>query len=237
MKNVRVDYRRKAFRSLPAHWWNLTDDAVWADSVEDWDGSENGTVTIDSGGGPDGQDVALFNATGDYLDMGLRNPTTEGFTNFTIAAWASFSSFNTGNFGNFVFSWRNSGATIYMFDLYFEGGAFDVLTSQGPDPGGKMNAAGVTETVDTWFHMLATYASDGARELFIDSVSEDSVSNNTGIQDSSIRVEVGQAADVNASTTQFLGSCGMVGLWDRVLTQREIDFLYNSGNGRQFAQL
>lgn len=230
----------KKLSVAPNHWWDLDDDGTWADSVGSWHGTESGAVGVSSGTGPGGQDVASFDTDGDYLDCGLHNPVSEGITDYTICAWLSFSSFNGGNYGNFPFSWRNSTATSHMFDLYYAGQTSDVLATKGPGSGGTgyLEASPVTEAVDTWYHMLATYNdSTGARELFVDGVSVDIATAVGTVPNASIRLTFGKASDFSATTTQFKGKAGMFGIFNQVLSQDDIDFLYNSGSGRQYAEL
>jgi hypothetical protein len=78
---------------------------------------------------------------------------------------------------------------------------------------------------------------DGSNQvLYVNGAAYDSKANTNAVVNASITVLFGQAAP-GITTTQFLGSAGMVGLWAGALTSSDIAYLYNNGNGRQFADL
>lgn len=220
----------------PDHWWDLSDDGAWNDSVGTWDFVENGSVTVSAGAGPNGQDVAVFDASNDRLYVSAtKNPTTEGFTAATsISYWANFDSFNTGSFGNYCFSWRDN-AGSYHFDSGYTGSADDAFAFRGPTLAVQSKAAAVSEATGTWYHIAGVW--DGSTQvLYVNGTAYDSKTNTNSVINTSVLVLFGQAA-AGVTATQFLGKAGMVGLWAGALTAADITYLYNSGDGRQFADL
>jgi len=224
----------------PGHWWDLTDDGTWADSVGSWDLTEYGTVGISSGGGPNGQDVAVFDATGDYLKITSKNPVTEGYdTSFSLSVWAYHTSFNTGNYGNYYMGWRGVSASVFHFDLMYYGYTVDSINLQGVKAAVNSSATGISEATNTWYHVAATW--DGTtQKLYVNGSLADSDANSNTAYNGAIPFIVGSTyyvTDGGNAAVQMLGRLGMLGMWDGVLTADDISYLYNSGNGRQYGDL
>ncbi len=221
----------------PGHWWDLNDDGAWADSVGSWDLTEFGTVTISSGGGPNGQDVAVFDATGDYLKLTTaKNPVTEGYdTAFSLSIWAYHTSFNTGYYGNYYSGWRGASGTNFHYDLMYSGTTADCIAFSGPK-GTPCFASSVSEATSTWYHVVATW--DGStQKLYVNDDLKDSDANTNTAYNGAINLFVGTTYSGGASNLQMLGRLGMFGLFPGALTADDVTYLYNSGNGRQFGDL
>lgn len=221
----------------PGHWWDLSDDGAWNDSVGTWDLTEFGTVGISSGGGPNGQDVAVFDATGDYLKIASKNPVTEGYdAAFSLSVWAYHTSFNTGNYGNYYAGWRGVSGSVFHFDFNYYGSTADSFSIAGPKAGAISNATGVSESTNTWYHIAATW--DGStQKLYVNGNLEDSDANTQTAYNGAIDFFVGTSYPAGSASLQMLGRLGMLGLFPGALTADDIAYLYNSGDGRQFADL
>jgi hypothetical protein len=200
--------------------------------------TEFGTVTISSGGGPNGQDVAVFDANGDYLKLTTaKNPVTEGYnTAFSLSIWAYHTSFNTGNYGNYYSGWRGNSGTNFHYDLGYFGGTNDAFSIVGPKGGNNAIASGVSEATNTWYHVVGVW--DGSTiKIYVNGNLEDSEANTSTAYNGEVNLFVGTTYSGGSSTLQMLGRLAMFGLFPGALTADDIAYLYNSGNGRQFADL
>lgn len=81
-------------------------------------------------------------------------------------------------------------------------------------------------STDTWYHVVLTASAGKVLKLYIDSVLQDT---ETWSIDINGAMAIGALGD--SPTNTINGSIDEFGYWDKVLTQAEIDSLYNSGSG------
>ena len=219
--------------SQPLHWWDLDDDGAWADQGSGaWAGlTESGTVTVASGAGPGGQDVASFDR-GDWLDAGSK-AWDGGVDQMTFAGWFNIDSYDTG--GIILPAWRQ-GATLFNQVLVTNTGEIKAYIWDSAGDLSLITKTGIS--LSSWHHFAITWDGETHR-LFIDG--EFIVASNPGNIDAfptaNITLNLGS---YNNSGTNFLfdGKMAMVGIWDKALTAAQIsEQLYNSGTGKQYADL
>lgn len=153
-------------------------------------------------------------------------PSLNLSTSFTICAWVNLTNF--------------TGSTNGVYDFIVQKGSFPYnyrLQSEGT--GGFTFAVGVggtnrTVTVDghkinTWYHLLGIYDSSFGLKFYINS-NLVGVNQNTGtITNNTVGLGIGGYSA--AATLNSHGNVDEVGIWNRILTNVEIEDLYNQGIG------
>jgi len=86
----------------------------------------------------------------------------------------------------------------------------------------------------TWYFCVGRHRSGVGIDVSINAVSEESIAHTAGIFDGTALFQVGA---YNAGASNFDGLIDEVGLWNRVLTDAEVAFLYNGGSGRSYEAL
>lgn len=222
--------------AAPVHWWDLDDDGVWSDDVGSWALTEAGTVTVATGNGPGGQDTCNQTVgSTSRLDLASKNPTSEGFNGpWSFSIWANFASFNTGSNGNWVMNWRGSTGSTIFFQQMYSGTTFDQFYLTGPSAAPQIGST-ITEATGTWYHFAGT--SDGTTlEFWINGASQ-GTGTEGAVPNAVQPFCIGNGAWSATSFTNFYGYVAMAGLWTAQLTSDDIAYLYNSGSGRQYADL
>lgn len=158
---------------------------------------------------------------------------------FTIGIWV-YLRFDLVSTYTFISNYRDD-TNLRGFRLTYRGGLGNEFEWRVSTDGTNTDAVtGFTPALDTWYHLTATYDSvAGEIELFVDGVSQGTASTATGgIFDPSQPLIFGQFLNAGGSASwQFLGRLDECGIWDRVLSQAEIDLLYNSGSGQSYASI
>jgi hypothetical protein len=224
----------------PTHYWDL-DTTGFVDSAGGWTLTENdGTITIDSTGGPDGGPAADLNPVGEEL-IRVGGEYWDGVQdNITVSIWAKID--NLSSVGNWLFSWR--GNSTSPNDRFVQIIAFNngTLIAQLFDLNGiiaDIRPSGVTVSTGVWCHFVLTH--DGSQvKFYLDGVQIGSQSTPSFSSYPSflmpLALGVGSWATTSTSTAHdgMLAKCG---LWDVALTGSEINTLYNSGDGLNYADL
>lgn len=218
----------------PTHWWDLDDDGVWDDAVGTASASE-GSVTVAAGAGPGGQDVAEFDTAGDYLYIGLWVGSSLFTSSYSWSCWLNFSTLSGTN-SHIAISWRTSAGGRFVIDLGYTGGANDSLYFTGPGSADWCVLTGFSEAVDTWYHYVATWTGTSYKLWINGNLEMDKTGGSGSLPASASDFRFGHVNGASG-TTQFYGKMGMVGMWNGLLSQDDVDHLYNSGNGRQYADL
>lgn len=218
----------------PTHYWDLDDDGVWADSFGSWDWSETGTVTVSSGTGPGGQDVASFDL-GNHLTLGSK--TWDGARDhISVSAWFKIDALDTS--GTFVFCWRDIGppllAQIAIVNSTNNYPAIRVYDSAADDA--SLDNTGTNIATGAWQHIVLTWDGTTAISYINNSVDATVEPGDVGaFSNSAIPLRIGEVP--STATYDLDGQVAMVGIWDEALTSADVSYLYNSGNGRQSANL
>lgn len=158
-----------------------------------------------------------------------------GLTDFTIAGWINVSSLpSPGQIGTIVFCGADQdigGSAGYWLGVDSDG-KFLARISDGAERKEAATAAG-TIVIDTWYHFAAVFNRMTKLSLYIDgSVSADQMSL-AGLLDATPAanaLEIGGAAG-----DHFLdGAVDTIGIWNRVVSLAEINWIYSDGDGRDW---
>ena len=244
--------RRAAAFPAPLHWWNLDDDASWQDdgySVNAFHLVEGGAnPTVASSGGPGLQDVANVAARNKWLARGSRvyAPNDDGSMSYSI--WSKKIVQGQG----VIFAWHNAtGGGLFpsggnrIFSLHTDGASptsriysrfYDDATAT------SQSSTGLVYAQNVWNHIVGTF--DGAtkqHKLYLNGVyigGTTTSSFTTFNTTDAMTCVIGSMPNSLGTTGGFhRGYVGMAGIWDAVLSEENVTFLYNGGLGRQFNDL
>jgi len=170
----------------------------------------------------------------------LRNSSSQlGLTNFSSAQsysfWVNVTTAPTS--GNTAYLWFNDFSDGNIRVLYKnDGGTMKVQMARGS--GTFLNTADndFTLTTGTWFHIVFTYAGSGTGngKLYINGTLQSTELTSTQTTGGGVGPDFTMAMRGNDDTLPFSGQLDEFGAWNKVLTQNEVDELYNSGNGSQY---
>ena len=226
----------------PIHWWDLDDDTVWSDdgTAGGWALTDNGSMAVSSGGGPNGQDVANFGTgSGNYLDLSNR---AWNEAQFSVAGWIYVTSLANTQ-GCWLINHRLSGASAEAYQVLLNTSGTDShKISVWDDADTQINIAPTSPAISTatWYHYALTVdLTANSTSLYVNAGTPTTdTTTMTTPATGSMPFAIGTAAWNKGSGSFHLdGRAAMIGLWDGVLTAADVAYLYNSGNGRQFADL
>lgn len=157
-----------------------------------------------------------------------------GINDFSISLWFYLTS-QPGDGTAFATAGKYQGAA----PQWYVGVSGSATTTHYPMVYERLSATAHTalDTTDcqinTWYHFVATFNRDGYVNIYINGTQ----------QGTPLDISASSAVDMNntenfliggrilSDSRSFDGRIDEVGIWYRVLTQTDINFLYNSGNG------
>ena len=172
----------------------------------------------------------LFNPSAngvDYIQV-TRTADIEGFSSLTVASWAYMTISNSGPGGRIVT--KNQGGTGDDYSL--------LQTPISGDPKWQLRintSVGQTTITDTdvastntWYHLAGTWqTSDGAMELFVDGSSKVTGTQTGTLDDSNEDLTIGR--HLSSAGRDFSGRVCECAIWNRVLSDNEINTVYRFG--------
>lgn len=209
-------------------WWELDDDPNWLDSTaNNNDLSEFSPVTNAPGIIGDG---AEFIGGTEGLRLTPTDPNIRDVTTFSISAWYNA---DTSDGAAHICAIYNAGANQRKFQIRVrELGQILVLTSiDGINNVGYRHSA--VTSFNSWHHVVVNF-SPTEITIYVDNVPETySIPGLLGVNTAEFTIGNRQVS----SADTFDGTIDQVGFWNRNLNPLEVDFLYNSGAARTFAEL
>jgi len=155
-----------------------------------------------------------FNGTSSQIDTGTATFDTP---NGSVSCWINVNSISDRG----IISDRVS--TNYFQLILTSSGAINFRINNGSNY--EINTASNTITAGTWYHIVATWGSNGMK-LYINNGTP-GTNAYTGTWSTTNNMKIGQLV----SFYWFDGKIDEVGIWSRELTSTEISELYNSGSG------
>jgi len=199
-----------------------------------------GGVSTSSGTGPDGQNVVSIGATS-YLDRSdVAWDGVAAGNKMSASVWYK-ATLPLANTGAWLVSWRLT-ASPRIMDVTLRTDTPDYARAGCYDDTGYFLGAGQTGASPIgsgWEHLLMTFDEDTIK-IYLNGDEKESVTDAafTDFVTASIPFAIGVPAFAKTSTNlKYQGLMMSPAIWDVALTQAEIDHLYNSGNGRQYADL
>jgi hypothetical protein len=165
-------------------------------------------------------DCAQFNLTNTLSNTSLSSPfNPDGeFGEFTISIWINPSSFS--NYQAFIGGTESSTFVIHTDNA---GG----LNCNEAQAGDAYIATGLS--LDVWQHIVFIKSLDGNSKVWLNGANiYNNTTQNAGNYNPTNGVTLGA---LYTDTYRYNGKLDMVGLWNRELTEQEIQQLYNGGDG------
>jgi hypothetical protein len=254
-----LSHRRKAFRggatdpvADPLHYWDLNSLSTSGGLEDKGSGSNDMTlqqtgVAVTTSGAPDGTNC-LNLTSGDVMDTSS-NFAWDGssLTTFSISYWVRVASFASSS--STFLSWRGGAGQNRLFTCFArnsdKANAVQIWddTQTGGSTTESSNDPNTDLTVATWHHILATGNLDGDLKTYLDgslvtSATVDASSLGDLEDTATLPFAIGSASQNKTSTvTQHQGRVWAFGIWDVELDADDATHLYNSGNGRLYADL
>jgi hypothetical protein len=220
------------FTGIQAYWKldETTGDAI--DAHASYDGAQYNTPTLNQAG-KIGTSWLFANASDEAAYCGTVIGDF-GTNDFSISLWFYLTS-QPGDGALYAAAGKYQGASPQWY-VAVTGSA---TTAHYPRvytnfSGSAANAYGTTDCqINTWYHFVATFNRDGYVNIYINGTQ----------QGTPLDISAYSAVDMNnaenfliggrilSDSWSFDGRIDEVGIWYRVLTQTDINFLYNSGNG------
>ena len=217
--------------------WDLaTAGATEADQHNSLSLTKGGTVTVSSGGGPDGADcISVGSAAGYYSNASVAR-TINTAAGFAVNIWA-YSTADSAT-GNYIFSHRDSVVADGHWQISVRRSASTDQANTWDDAGTIRAAAASEATANAW-HMFTLVDDATSCRLYVDGVLAATDATSLGTRDSGSRpFAIGAASwDLATGGLRHNGRLAMAGVWGSVLTPDEITWLYNGGAGRRYSSL
>jgi hypothetical protein len=183
-----------------------------------------------------------FNGTSDFISV-MDNSSLDLLTNqYTLSVWFKIPDYSpcpsipngsgvTDDSRTLISKPRNSGwADGSIVITYTPGFPYDTTIATG-----SWNVASVSSNtippLNTWINVVATY-NGSSMSIYIDGVLKNTISATGLLYQSSEDLYFGKAFNIvgNNWYRWFKGQLDDIGIWNRALTQQEIDALYNASN-------
>jgi RHS repeat-associated protein/uncharacterized repeat protein (TIGR01451 family) len=206
-------------------WWSLDETGgVREDSHGTNDLTDNNTVGSTAGKQSNAANFVAANS--ESLSIPDNPSLSLNGTNFTIAGWVKFSTLGTAQ--SFI-SKLGPGAEYQVYKSVNDKIVLMVFSSSGTS-----TAVASTETVtaNTWYFVVAQY--DGTSlKLSLNAGNFASIPHSSGVADGTNLFRLG----AHGSGAYTNGMLDEVAVYKRILTQSEITWLYNNGNGRSYSEI
>lgn len=236
MLNIGAAGRNSVYNGLISY-WNMQEGngATRADSADGNSLSDTNTVDQAVGQG-DFPFCAIFAGTNEYLKKASPTGLNFGNTEYSVACWANYDAVQASDvIGNFNGSkgwllYFNSGGGGSIIFSQLDGlGAEDDLNMSGSGIGGS-GQAGV------WFLSIVRNDVNAATlrgRIYI--VGGSTTDYTTPVTLAAVPSVTDFYVGVRAGASRFFdGKIGPCGVWNRILTTDEMDFLYNSQAGKLY---
>lgn len=198
--------------------------------------TKSGTVTVSSGGGPDGGDcIDVGSAAGCYANASVAR-TIDTAAGFSVSIWA-YSTADSST-GNWLISHRDSTVTTAHWQIAARRST-NIDNANTWEATGTVRLASASETSANAWHMFTLVDDATSLRLYVDGVLAGTDATSLGARDSSARpFAIGaQSWSTGAAAGRHNGRLAMAGVWGVPLDTDQITALYNGGAGLRYAAL
>jgi len=160
---------------------------------------------------------------GNYIDCSS-NPAFDSDAARSYSCWFKVEAIADGSWGVPLCDSPTDWAQGFVLSVYRNGAAYTLDVNHQ----GSFNEMNVPIVLNTWYHVVITYnGTDKLASLYLDG--EYKAVTTATSTDSTGNLRIGSDGGINSLT--FNGYVDNVCVFDKVLSQYEIYFLHNSGNG------
>lgn len=165
-----------------------------------------------------------FNGSSNYIEV-LSTSRLSVTTSYTISTWVSV---NVWSFGGFpdqhaIVSKIDNGDWYGGYEIRAIGGK--QLMHSGNIGGSNFDIGKGGLSENQWYHLVVTYDGNKVR-FYIDNVMQDSVSRTGHIGTSNNNLRFGRRGGAGSFNCWFNGKIDDIGIWNRSLSESEINALY-----------
>jgi hypothetical protein len=160
-----------------------------------------------------------FDGTDDYIDLGAGNILDFGTGDFTISAWVKYNYIPNEYYT--IYSKGGWGLGEIQFRL--QKNTYELLTVIDRDGSGDFLTGNTQLNENIWYY-VTTKRESGIVYLYINGELDNNKTIGGNISNS-YNAEIGMRNDINGD--YFNGSISNVKIWDRMLSDEEISYLYN----------
>jgi len=182
-----------------------------------------------------GNSLSIYDDYGDYITLN-NILITEGDSSVTTSVWVNvdfcgeFScSGNSEQPGSILFMGDGGHASEVWDSQYYDSNHYsiDIYGSTSPDYANWLISGYVSNLKQNWHHVVYLYnSSSSTRKIYVDGVLSNSDSETLSFTRDLTRI-----GSDNSGDNEYVGLIDELAVWDRALTENEIDLLYNNGNG------
>lgn len=165
------------------------------------------------------------------LNANLKNIQTQN--SFTLACWVQIATLGDASIASL---WDTANDDREFLLMHEDGeNSFDFKVSSDGEIETKVSTTSTLLT-NTWYHLIGIYdKSNQEIKIYLNGVLEGTTSFTGTINNGGTDFGVGSSL---VGTTQNLGGAiDAMGIWSRVLNDRDIGLLYNDGNGLEFTPI
>lgn len=220
-------------------WWSMNEESGTRDDSHGSNDLADGNTVLYTAGKVG--NAADFEATNEEYLWIADNASLSfsGNDDFTFVFWCRLES--VAAWSQLITKW-DWGSNDREYQMYYDDTKERFVG--GVSPNGTASTLVDADTLgvpatETWYFIV--FYHDSTNDIISIEVNEggaDTEAHATGIHDDVTEFTVGAQRNNGAAGGAFLdGEIDEVGLWDRVLTDAEMTWLYNSGNGRSYASL
>lgn len=176
----------------------------------------------------------------------LQNASIDVVGGFTVSLWIKPESFNANYKGLFTRddypSTPRHQTSIYL-NTFDKIGCY-VAVGDGLDgtsaPYFDSPTVGTSLSTATWYHVVCTYDSTNGLIGYLNGSVDNTGATSGALQSGAAKVRLGKdilGESIGGADRYYDGLIDEVALWERAITSSEVTWLYNSGNGRSYADI
>jgi len=202
-------------------WWPLHEDSGEANDLsgEGNDGTVNGAVQ--GVAGRSGLTAYSFDGTDDYVDIPDNIGVFSGSEDFTIALWIRPKDLTTDYIRHIHFQGEGK------VEIYNSATNGEVTYAVEQDGAGSSRATTASVSTNEWTHLVGTFSSGSSMELYKDGSLADFLSHSiTSTTQNNVSSRIGS---FDGTSYWFDGSIADARVYNRVLSQKEVQALYDQG--------
>jgi hypothetical protein len=210
-------------------WWPFNGNAI-----DESGNGNNGTVNgaaLTSDRFLNSNDAYFFDGVSNFIEV--PSSTSLMVNNaYTISAWVYVNSYNSGGFPYqpAIVSKIDNGDWYGGYEIRILNNATGTESNFGTSGrinGNFINISQNNHSVNQWYHLVVNY--DGTHvEFFINNQTVGSISVNGSLETSSIPLRFGRRGGAGSNNCWYNGKIDDIGIWNRALSDCEIQDLYNS---------
>ena len=196
----------------------------------------NGTTVVDSHGVNNGyNDGCTINQNGiidkAYNFNGINNsiiipdsPSLDLTNGISISTWINTNSFNT-----ILLAKRNNSNFAFDLNTFSTGVIYFAINSNT----NRADTVGFPLTLNQYYHIVATYDKVNIK-IYINAIERGSFPYSSNITTNNVDLTIGKRLFIGAEG-YFNGLIDQTSIWSRGLTEIEIEYLNNNGNGLPYS--